>query len=88
MQLLKSNQDGSEQTISELDLVAYGSPSAAIEYGRSQSEGGFITMLGQFEQPLQGAGGEPKPGNPPPPAWIPSILAVSNNGSQIVCYIV
>jgi hypothetical protein len=85
MQILKSNPDGSSQTIAELG--AYGSPAEAIEIGRSASEDGFVTMLGQFDQPLQGGGGETKPGDPEPPAWIPQILAVFNDGSQIACYI-
>jgi hypothetical protein len=83
MQILKSQQDGSGQTIEELQ--AYSSPSQAIEMGRSASEGGLITMLGQFEQPLQG-GGEPK-SDDAPPTFDPQILAVFNNGAQIVCYI-
>lgn len=88
MQLFKSNPDGSDQTISELDLTNYGSPAAAVEYGRASSEGGLITLLGQFEQPFQADPGETKPGDPAPPVWTPSILAVFNNGAQIVCYIV
>jgi hypothetical protein len=85
MQLLKSNPDGNGQTIEE--VPPHGSVAEDIEYGRAASEGGFITLLGQFEQTLEGGGGEPKPGDPPPLAWIPQILAVFNNGSQIVCYI-
>lgn len=88
MQLLKSNSDGTNQTVGELDLTNYGSPAQAVEYARTQSEGGFVTMLGQFDQPLQGGESETKPGDPPPPVWTPSILAVFNNGSQIVCYVV
>jgi hypothetical protein len=85
MQIFKANLDGSGQAIE--DLGAYGSPSEAIEIGRAASESGFITMLGQFEQPLQGSGGELKPGDPPASIWIPQILAVFNNGAQILCYI-
>lgn len=86
MQLLKSNPDGTGQTISELDLTQYGSPSAAIEYGRSQSEGGFVTLLGGDFNP-QPPPPEPKPGDPQPVPYIPAILAVFNDGNQIVCYI-
>lgn len=87
MQLFKSNPDGnvSGQTIEEVPPQS--SVALEIEYGRAASEGGFITMLGQFEQTLQGGGGESKPGDPPAPTWIPQILAVFNDGNQIVCYI-
>lgn len=88
MQILKSNPDGSGQTIEEVPPQS--SVANEIEYGRAASVGGFITLLGGGFRPgpLEPPPIDPKPGEEPPPPAIPSVLAVFNNGAQIACYIV
>lgn len=84
MQILKSNQDDSGQTIGEVPPQQ--SVADEIECGRVASEGGFITLLGGDFNP------QPIPivklCDPPPPPYYPAVLAVFNNGAQVVCYIV